>query len=334
MYRKLATLFLCLTVLTLGPVMIAQAAPQHILKFAGTYAPDHPGSIAQQAIADEVFEATKGELKIEVFPGGQLGDYTQIYEDVMRGNIDMGWLYITGQYNTALEISSLPYLTTSWEGLKKIFSPGSYFYQAYEKAHADCDVKLLALYVDGFVNMVMVKEPVEPMSPTADHKVKLRIPPTDAFKVTMDSLNWDTVTINWADVYTAMQTGVCDGYIGSSAVLVYYTFRDLTKFYYEMRAYSETLSYVINQDTWAKLSPEHQKAIYDACQRQAAKSIETAANNEKTYQQKMADEYGVKIVIPSQEEIDRLADYIRQNVWPKFEKAYGQDLIQGLLSNL
>jgi TRAP-type C4-dicarboxylate transport system substrate-binding protein len=131
-----------------------------------------------------------------------------------------------------------------------------------------------------------------------------------------------------------MQTGVCDGYIGSSAVLVYYTFRDLVKYYYEMRAYSETLSYIINQDVWNSLSPEHRKAIQDACQRQASKSIEDAAGKEITYQKKMADEYNVKIVVPSQEEIDALAKHVREKIWPKFEKAYGQDLIQGLRANI
>lgn len=332
--KKSSLILVCLALFALVLAAPALAAPKHTLKFGGAFAPDHPGSLAQQEIADEVFKVTNGEVKIEVFPGGQLGDYTQIYEDVMRGNVEMGWLYITGQYNTALEISSLPYLTTSWEGIKKIFSPGSYFYQAYEKAHADVDVKLLALYVDGFVNLIMVKEPNEPMSPTADHKVKIRIPPTDAFKITMDSLNWDTVTINWSDVYTAMQTGVCDGYIGSSAVLVYYTFRDLVKYYYEMRAYTETLSYVINQDVWNKLEPQYQKAIQDACQHQAMKSIEEAASKETTYQKKMADEYNVKIVVPSQAEIDALAKYVRENIWPKFEKAYGKDLIQGLMANV
>jgi len=332
---KRGTLFLtCLAIVGLALAAPALAAPKVTLKFGGAFAPDHPGSLAQQEIADEVFKATNGEVKIEVFPGGQLGDYTQIYEDVMRGNIEMGWLYITGQYNTALEISSLPSLTTSYEGLKKVFSPGSYFYGAYEKAHADVDVKLLALYVDGFVNMPMVKEPVDPLSPTADHKVKLRIPPTDAFKITMDALNWDTVTINWSDVYTAMQTGVCDGYIGSSAVLVYYTFRDLVKYYYPIRLYTETLSYVINKDVWDKLEPAHQKAIQDACQRQAIKSIDDAQAKEDEYQKKMADEYGVKIVVPTQAEIDELAKYVRTNIWPKFEKAYGKELIQGLIANI
>ena len=326
--------FTCLAIIAMALATPAMAAPKITLKFAGTFAPDHPGSLAQEEIANDVFKATNGEVKIEVFPGGQLGDYTQAYEDVMRGSIDMGWLYITGQYNTALEISSLPSLTTSYEGLKEIFSPGSYFYGAYEKAHADVGVKLLALYVDGFVNMPMVKEPIEPLNPTADHKVKLRIPPTDAFKITMDSLNWDTVTINWSDVYTAMQTGVCDGYIGSSAVLVYYTFRDLVKFYYPIRLYTETLSYVINQDVWDKLEPAHQKAIAEACQRQAVKSIDDAQEKEGVYQKKMANEYNVKIVAPTQEEIDELARYVRANIWPKFEKAYGKELIEGLMTSI
>ena len=333
MKRKIAILA-CAALMVLATVSAVWAAPKFTLKFGGTFAPDHPGSLAQQEIADEVFKATNGAVKIDVFAGGQLGDYTQLYEDVMRGSVEMGWLYITNQYNPTLDISSLPFLTTSWDGLKKIFSPGSYWYSVYDQAHAEVGVKLLALFVDGFVNLVMVKEPNEPLSPTADHKVKLRIPPTDAFKITMDALNWDTVTINWADVYTAMQTGVCDGYIGSSAVLVYHTFRDLVKFYYPMRAYAETLSYVINREYWDKLPPEYQKAIQEACQRQAAKSIADAEEKETTYQKKMADEFGVKIVVPSQEEIDALAKYVRANVWPKFEKTFGQEFIQKLAASL
>ncbi|MDL2226080.1 TRAP transporter substrate-binding protein DctP [Deltaproteobacteria bacterium OttesenSCG-928-M10] len=306
------------------------AAPIHKLKFAGPYSPDHPGSIAQQTIADEVFAATNGEVEITVFPGGQLGDYTQLYEDVMRGSVDMAWLYVTGQYNPMLDITSLPYLSTKYEELEGLFSPGSFWYEAYEGAHAKVGVQLLGVYVDGFSGMIMTKEANEVYSPTANHKVKIRIPPADAFKWTMDPLNWNSVTINFSDLYTAMQTGVVDGYMGSSAILVYYNFRDLVKYFYPMSIYIDNFSYIINSDLWAKMKPEHQKAIMDACQKQARLSIELSKSNEDTYRKKLQDEYGVKIPEPTEEELTNLVNYVRENCWPLFNEAFGEEFMSKL----
>lgn len=332
--KNLKVFGVILSVLILGfAFSIGAEAAKYEVKFAGNYAPDHPGTLAQYEIAKEVLEKTKGEVNITVYPAGQLGDYTQAYEDVMRGNIDMGWFYITGQYNPVLEISSLPYLATDWEELKRVFSPGSFWYSTYEAAHGNIGVKLLGVYVDSFISLATVKELNEPLNPNANHKAKIRIPPTEIYKITMDSLNYDTVSINWSDLYTAMQTGVCDGWIGGTAALNYFQFRDLIKSFIPIRAFVENVSYVYNAEKFSKLPAEYQKIIFEACQRQAIKSIADAQANEALYQEKLSKESKVDIMEVTDAQIEKLADHVRKDAWPKFSKFFGKEIMDGLVKD-
>ncbi|MCF7936123.1 MAG: TRAP transporter substrate-binding protein DctP [Synergistales bacterium] len=310
------------------------AEPEYTLRFAGSYAPDHPGTATQYAIAEEVAEKTDGKVKIEVYPASQLGDYVQVYEDVIRGSVDMGYFYITGQYNQMLEICSMPYLTTSWEGLKDVFSPGSFWYETYEEAHAKVGVQLLGVYVDSFISLATVKEPADPFDPEANHEILVRIPPSELYKVTMKDLNYDTVTINWSDLYTAMQTGVCDGYIGGTASLNYFTFRDLIKNFFPVRMFVENVSYIMNKDLFEEMPEEYSRIILEACQKQASKSIVEARKQEEKYQRKLAEEHDVVIHDVSQEEIDALAAHVRKVSWPKFSKMFGEEVIEGLLEDV
>lgn len=327
--NKILVVMLLAVVLAFTISVVAEAA-KYELRFAGNYAPDHPGTLAQYEIAKEVLEKTKGEVNITVYPAGQLGDYTQAYEDVMRGQIDMGWFYITGQYNPMLEVSSLPYLATDWEELKRVFSPGSFWYSTYEAAHAQVGVKLLGVYVDSFISLATVKELNDPLNPEANKRAKIRIPPTEIYKITMDSMNFDTVTINWSDLYTAMQTGVCDGWIGGTAALNYFQFRDLIKHFIPIRAFVENVSYVFNADKFSKLPEEYQKIILEACQKQSVKSIDDAKANEALYQEKLSKEHNVAIMDVTDEQIEKLAAHVRENAWPKFEKFFGKETMEGL----
>ena len=330
---KPVVLFLIVCMLVIIFAFGVEAKAKYTLRFAGNYAPDHPGTESQYIIAEEVKKATNGEVEIIVYPGGQLGDYSQVYEDIMRGNIDMGFFYITGQYNPMLEISSMPYLATSWEDLKKIFGPGSFWYKTYEEAHADVGVKLLGVYVDSFISLASIEEPTDPFNAEVNHNILIRIPPSELYKVTMKDLNYNTVSINWSDLYTSMQTGVCDGWIGGTATLNYFQFRDLIKQFYPIKIFVENVSYIINKDIFEKLPKEYQKIIFNACQKQAMISIDDAEETEAEYQKKLSDENGVKIHEVSEEEIAVLADQVRKVSWPKFAKMFGEDIIEGLLSD-
>ncbi len=59
----------------------------------------------------------------------------------MAGNVDMGCFFIGTSYDARIAINSLPYLATSVEDAKRIYSPGSHYFDAYSKVLADLDIK-------------------------------------------------------------------------------------------------------------------------------------------------------------------------------------------------
>lgn len=54
--------------------------------------PSHQWSISAQALAQEVQEKTQGELRVRVYPSGQLGNEAQMLQQLQSGALDMAFL--------------------------------------------------------------------------------------------------------------------------------------------------------------------------------------------------------------------------------------------------
>ena len=67
----------------------AAFADDMTLRFAGVFPIDHQGTKMMEQVAADVAAAGVG-LKIDVFPANQLGSGEALFEDVARGNIDLG----------------------------------------------------------------------------------------------------------------------------------------------------------------------------------------------------------------------------------------------------
>jgi TRAP-type C4-dicarboxylate transport system substrate-binding protein len=96
-----AVLFVSLFALMSGSAL---AAPAVTLKFAGQSPADHPASILMNEIAKEVAQKTNGRIEIKVYPANQLGDYTLVYEELIKGTIDMSCTSVPSQFDLGTEI--------------------------------------------------------------------------------------------------------------------------------------------------------------------------------------------------------------------------------------
>ena len=108
----------------------ADGSQTYDLRLATLYPADHELTISAQAAADKIEEETGGNVKITIYPSDQLGDYTSVYEEVMKGTIDMTINTMVTTYDSNLEMLTIPYLASSYEEAKEIFcNPDSYFFQ-------------------------------------------------------------------------------------------------------------------------------------------------------------------------------------------------------------
>ena len=187
------------------PCAAAQAAPQVTLKFAGQSPADHTATKFMNDIAKQVAEKTNGRIEIRVFPANQLGDYTLVFEELIRGTIDLAGVSIPSQFDPRMELVYINGFVRGYEDAKKIFAPTGWLFGKMDELNRELGVKLLGFYVEGFIGTGSVKPVKDPLDPKVPKGVLVRIPNMDVYKLAAEAMGYRTVTIPYADVYQSMQ---------------------------------------------------------------------------------------------------------------------------------
>lgn len=303
------------------------------LKFAGSMPVDAPSSQAMERIKAYCEEKSEGRLKITTYPANQLGDSTLVFEDIMAGNVDMGCFFSNNAYDARIAINSLPYLVTSAEEAKTVYSPGSHYFNAYSDILAGLNVKLLGIHGDGFVGLLYTKYPDNYNDASASKDLMMRMSSTDAYRIALEAMGYNSVTIAFSDLYSALQTGVCDGAIGLTPVSAESSFSDLIKYWVPQRIFIDPLDYIISSKTWDSLPEDLQQIIQEAI------TIETDRqfDNMDALDQEALDrlvEAGTEILPLTDAELEAYVQKVRDEGWAKMADLVGQDLIDEIKLDL
>ena len=285
---------------------------------------NHETCKAVRRIAEKVEQATDGGLKLDIYSDSVLGDYTAVFDEVRMGTIDMAVQSFSGQYDPAFEIGYLPYLITNYDEASKVLGKGSNTYKMIQDKCTENGMTFLGYFAEGFVQVAMVK-PVDNMGdPNAAKSQLVRCPAIESGRLAMDCQGFPTVTIPYADLYTALQTGVCDGWMGGTAELNYVGFRDVIKYLYVVNQQMENNSGIINKARLDSLPADYQTALVDAFAEETAASFGRAQSTDEN-NFKLLKDYGIEIVEFTQDELNALADKVRTETWDKDFEMYGAD---------
>jgi TRAP-type C4-dicarboxylate transport system substrate-binding protein len=327
------------TALSLGAAtcigMVATASTAYAdtrLKISGQHAPDHPATLALNEVAKTIKSADVG-LSAKVYSSNQLGDYTLVYEDIIRGNVDIAHLTVPSQLDPNLESNFFPFLVSNYDEMRKVYSPGSCFYNAYSKMQENLGVRLMGIVPEGFIGVALTKPAKNLFEAGVDKDVLIRVPPIDTFNTGAAAMGFRGTTIAYADLYPALQTGVADGWIGGTAALNYTGFRDIVTEFIPYRAYVEATAYVMSEKTWDKLSKEQRDAVSDALAKAAQDSINRAEAEDSEYLVKL-EEAGIKVHDFSGDIAQKLVKDVRSEAWPALEKRFGSELVACMQSDI
>ncbi|MGS2779622.1 TRAP transporter substrate-binding protein DctP [Robertmurraya sp. GLU-23] len=300
------------------------------IRISGQSPEDHPSTQALYKFAEQIKEKTDGRINVKVYPANQLGDYTTVYQEVGQGTIDMALVSLPGELDNRLRLNFVPYLIEDYDDIETTIGTNSYVFKKLQEVNNEQGVQFLGFHANGFGGVGTTKE-VDNLLDFGEKKgVLLRVPPDDVFKLPMDDIGFQTVTIPFADLYTSLQTGAADGWAGGEASLNYLGYRDVIKYFYQTHDFFNADAFLINKNLFDSLNEEDRKLIEELSNEMMAESIETAEKYDKEYTEKLKEE-GIEVVEISEEEINKLAEYVRANTWPKLEKTLGTDIVDELL---
>jgi TRAP-type transport system periplasmic protein len=199
------TAFACLNVLRYP----ANAA-EFTYKYGNNVPPTYPMNVRVRAAAERIRELTGGRFDLQVFPNGQLGTDTDMLSQVRSGAI---------QFYTAsgLVLSTLVPVTAI-NALGFAFKDYSQVWPAMDGelgAHLRAAILNGGLYPMRKIFDIGFRETTSstrPINTPDDYKgFKVRIPVSQLGVSMFKALGASPATINFSEVYTALQTHVVDG---------------------------------------------------------------------------------------------------------------------------
>lgn len=299
-------------------------------RLATHYNIEHAGYAALDRIVKELDEKSDGAIQITLYPSSQLGDYTLTFEELMEGTVDMALIPIPSEYDQRLEMNFIPYLVSSYDDMETAFGSDSYFFQEYTNICADLNIKLLGIYVEGLIGLGFVDYPENYADPSASKSMMIRCPAIEVYNLVTEDMGFSASTIPYADLYTSMQTGVVDGWIGGTPQLNYTDFRDVIKYYVPYNVFAENIGFFMSQDVFNEVPAEYQTMIEDAFMEEAIYSYQVSEELDADALAKM-EEYGIEIIHLTDEEMAAYVEKVMETTWPKLGGNIGDDVLENLI---
>jgi len=100
-------------------------------------------------------------------------------------------------------------------------------------------------------------------------------------------------------------------------------FMDIQGTWIQYNDYVETGWFMVNLDLFNSLTPEDQKVLLDAANRQASEYWPIVEADGEKYREEMADNE-LEIIMFTEAELEHIADVIRADVWPELEELVGK----------
>jgi tripartite ATP-independent transporter DctP family solute receptor len=234
------------------------------------------GNLWAKNFADTLAEKV-ADAKVEVYPNAQLGQDPALAQAVKLGTLD---ITVNGptlqQYVPSLAVMDLPFLYRTLADAHR-WQDGS----IGDRIKGDCDragFHFLGWIDIGMRSVTTSRRPIETVS---DFKgLKIRVPPGKVFVNTFQALGASVQSINFGELYTALQQGVVDGQENPPTTIRVQKFYEVQKYFSLTRHIASFAFAVMNKASFDKQPENVRHAIDEAGKSATEKGRDFLAKDE------------------------------------------------------
>ncbi len=261
-----------------------------------------------------------GEIKVALFPNGQLGSEQETVQNCRLGTLDFSVAAINNitPFSPTVGLFTLPYLILSVDEAVAL-TQGPIGEELVQNTIKSAGVRILGWSYSGFRRLSNSKRPI---TKPADLKgLTIRVPKNAIMIDSYKAWGVSPTPMAWDEVFTALQQKVLDGQ--DTPLITQYVMK-----FYEVQKYITKIRYVflleplvISEQLFQRQSPEVQKILVRAGKeaqefcRQFLILFEDSIENELKGK-------GLEILDPADGEKEWI-DKATKTVWPKFYKSIG-----------
>ena len=278
-------------------VLAAAAAPAAAqdkpveMRFAHWLPPAHPlAKLGFEPWAKSVEAASRGSIKVMLFPAQQLGKAADHYDMARDGIADMTWVnpgYQAGRF-PMFSAGELPMLISN-------AGRGSAALDAWYRAYAANEMKdVKTCFAHVHTGTLHSKQPIA--DPAQIKGMKIR-PSNGTMAAFMSLLGATNVQVSAPEARDALEKGVADAIVFPWHSIITFGIDKVVKFHNDQKLYASNFTWTMNKGWYDKLSAPQKKVIDDHCNNEWAGKVGAAwGDDEDTGQVKLEKLPGHTIV--------------------------------------
>lgn len=214
---------------TLGlPVRRARAA-EFTLKYGNNLPMTHPMNVNAKTMAAKIATQSHGRVDLQVYPNGQLGTDTDMLSQVRTGAIDFFTVSpeVIGTLVFAAQISGIGFAFKDYNQVWAAMD-GELGAHVRKQIDATSVFALEKMWDNGYRQITTSTHPIA--TPTDMNGLKLRVPPSPLQVAMFRAFGTSPTSLNFSEVYSALQTHIVDGQENPLAVISTVKFYEVQKY--------------------------------------------------------------------------------------------------------
>jgi len=285
--RLFAGASLMLLGLTAAPRIARAQQAQWVYKYANNLPETHPMNIRAREMAAAIEQETNGRFDLQIFPSSQLGSDTDTLSQIRSGGVEFFTLsgLILSTLVPAASINGMgfafPDYDTVWKALDGDL--GAYIRAQIAKANL---IAMDKIWDNGFRQTTTSTKPAQ----TRDdfRGMKLRVPVSPLWTSMLKALDASPASINFNEVYSALQTKVVDGQENPLAIISTAKLYEVQKYCSLTNHMWDGFWFLANRRAWEALPDEVRGIVAKHINAAGLKERDDVAKLNATLQQDLA----------------------------------------------
>ena len=235
-------------------------AAEFTYKFANNMAVGHPLVTRATEAAGKIREETGGQFELQVFPNSQLGSDTDTLGQIRSGAVDFFTLsgLILSTLVPAASINGIGFAFKDYDTVWKAMDGKLGNFVRAEIAKTGTLFAFEKIWDNGFRQTTLSTKPIQ--SPADFENMKLRVPASPLWTSMFKALGAAPTTINFNEVYGALQSKIVEGQENPLAVINASKLYEVQKFCSMTNHMWDGYWVLANKANWEAL-PENIRAI-------------------------------------------------------------------------
>jgi tripartite ATP-independent transporter DctP family solute receptor len=251
-----------------GLATVGAAVPLRYAKAAefsfklGTNVPEsHPLNVYARKAAEEITQQTDGKFELKIFANNQLGGDADMFSQLRSGALECFTLSGVNVLSTLIPSAAIWGVGFAWKDYPTLWNAldgklGAHLRSQIEKSGL---VALDKIWDNGFRQVTTSVRPI--VLPADFQGLKMRVPVSALWTSLFKSLGASPTGINFAEVYSALQTKVVDGQENPPAIISAAKLYEVQKYCSLTNHMWDGWWFLINQRAWRAVPADLQGKV-------------------------------------------------------------------------